>query len=130
MSSQISKMTTLFYKTKRGYKTISVDKIMLTPAIVDSIRQHGGSLKNTSNKGYRDGSFPLTRIDSIRQAFDTINLDPIVITPYDSLSRTVVCKTQSSLTNNNDSYYKIVDGRHRFVASILASYDSIPYVEY
>ena len=87
--------------------SVPINKIILTIPIKEAILNLNGDINLTSNKIVYDGSLPLSRMENMINAFkyglfsNRDNIPPLKI------------------KNSNEEYYKIIDGRHRFVASVI-----------
>ena len=87
--------------------SIPINKITLTPAIITSIKKYNGDMSITSKKVLNDGSLPQSRMDDMIEAFKNGKFsNGDTIPPIKVRMR-------------SDGYYNIIDGRHRFVASVV-----------
>ena len=86
-----------------------VKDIIMTRRIVEAVLSHKGSLNHTSHKAFTDNSLPLTRIYNMQMQMKRVKLPPVTLK-----------------MRGTTGMYEIIDGRHRFVVSVLNNYKLIP----
>ena len=96
---------------------IPLKQLVLTNSIVNAVKQNNDRFPlRTPLSGFRknqnDTSFGLNRLDQMQEAFEK----NIMLEPIDVKIRT------------NGTNYDIVNGRHRFVMSLLFGYELIPVI--
>jgi hypothetical protein len=87
---------------------INVENIVLSTQIVKIILKYNSNIKINNHVIY-DGTLPLNRMDSIMACnnFDNLlNIEPIQI-------------KLDYIDNNQEKFYRIINGRHRIARAIL-----------
>lgn len=95
-------------------EVLSVETILITKPIAQALKGAGVDVKSsTSAKMDPSGApFPLSKLDNMREMFEKgSSLPPIVVSRY-----------------KTTDYFSLIDGRHRFVMSIIAGYSHVPVV--
>ena len=103
-----------FFTTQRDLaKLVPIDKILMTRHVATAVKDMGGSVSGKSFKGDpANHGFPLARMYNMCDTFNTcVRVPPVTVTP---------------ITSKGETYYRIIDGRHRFACSIVNDYTHIP----
>ena len=93
---------------------LSVRAILITKPIAKVLKDADVNVKSsTSAKMDPSGApFPLSKLDNMRKMFEEgATLPPITVSRY-----------------KTTDYFSLIDGRHRFVMSIITGYSHVPVV--
>ena len=112
---------TNFSNSNTNIDIIPIDKIGISLEICDAVKFPNKNIDKDeilsmfpTDHLVRDIPYPLKRMDSIMEALNNdIPLPPISVT-----------------RNSNQSYYNILNGRHRMAGSIINGYKNIPVIIY
>ena len=91
---------------------VPIKRILMRRQMAESIKKYDGLVKEFKRDPSTRQTLPLNRLGNMGNLFmDGVQLPPIRV---------------QMIISNDKKYYSIIDGRHRFVLSVLFGYVNIP----